>query len=317
MWGGHRLETMLNKPVADGDPYAECWEIVDYHTEQSIISSGSFSGRTLNELVHAHGKEILGKQAFDQIHDPALPVNMRGRFPLIFKFLDCNRNLSVQVHPNDVMGATLDPPDMGKTEAWYIIHADPDSVFYSGLKAHVDHEAFLEAVKQGNTSDCLHRVPVTAGDCVMIPAGTVHALGAGLLVAEIQQASDTTFRLYDWDRPGPDGKPRQLHLEKGLQAIDFEIGPVDPVRTSTIDAPVIPLVSCEKFSMSKRNLSKDCVIDMDGRFRLIVAIDGSVDLETNGTSSTLKPFELVLVSAGCERLVLKPQHQCQLLEVWI
>src|SRR5262249_30653555 len=141
------------------------------------------------------------------------------------------KDLSVQVHPNDAAAATLTPPDLGKTEAWVVLDAAPGSKIYAGLKAGCDWAALSHAIHVGKAADFLHSFEPQKGDCIFIPAGTVHALGAGLLVAEIQQASDTTYRLYDWGRVGPDGKPRQLHIEQGLAATDFsvlEIAPIAP-----------------------------------------------------------------------------------------
>ncbi len=147
--------------------------------------------------------ELLGR------HHP------QSRFPLLVKFLDAALPLSVQVHPNDEQAARLNPPDLGKTEAWYILSADPGSTIYAGLRPGVDRQQLADAIGQGTCEKLLHHFQPKAGDCLFIPAGTVHALGAGLLVAEVQQSSDTTFRLYDWNRVGPDGKPRPLHVEQG------------------------------------------------------------------------------------------------------
>src|SRR3954451_2888303 len=152
------------------------------------------------------------------------------QFPLLFKFLDCQRVLSVQVHPNNEQAAKLDPPDLGKTEAWVVLAADPGSKIYAGLKSGVDRKALAAAVASGRCEECLHEFEPRVGDCVFIEAGTVHALGAGLLIAEIQQDSDTTFRLFDWNRAHKTGKPRPLHIEQSLDTINYKRGPVQPVR---------------------------------------------------------------------------------------
>ena len=161
--------------------------------DQSRVLYGPLAGRTLGELTQTHGQALLGR------HAP------QKRFPLLFKFLDCHKVLSVQVHPDDARAARLDPPDLGKTEAWVVLHADPGGVLYAGLRSDVDRPALERAVEQHTVADCLHRLTPQPGDCVLIEAGTVHALGAGLVVAEIQQASNTTWRLDDWGRLGPDG----------------------------------------------------------------------------------------------------------------
>ncbi|MCA9268615.1 MAG: class I mannose-6-phosphate isomerase, partial [Planctomycetales bacterium] len=201
LWGGRRLQTVLDKPLGSGDDYAESWEIVDHGADQSVVAAGPLAGKPLADIVAQHTRELFGRHA---------PL---AQFPLLFKLLDCNRNLSVQVHPNDQQAAALDPPDLGKTEAWVILDAAPGSVIYAGLERDCDAAALEQAISAGRVDACLGRFEPQRGDCVFIPAGTVHALGAGLLVAEIQQASDTTFRLFDWNRVGADGRPRPLHLE--------------------------------------------------------------------------------------------------------
>src|SRR5204863_3257866 len=170
-----------------------------------------------HELVMQEGPALFGR------HYP------RDQFPLLLKFLDCNQTLSVQVHPNDEQAAKLDPPDLGKTEAWVVLAADPGSKIYAGLKPGVDRQTLEAAVANGRCEKCLHEFEPHVGDCVFIEAGTVHALGAGLLVAEIQQASDTTYRLFDWNRVDRDGKPRQLHVEEALDVTDYTRGPVNPL----------------------------------------------------------------------------------------
>ena len=179
---------MLGKVLGEGEDYAESWELVDHGADQSVVVGGALAGMTLGQLVAEHGEELLGRHAG------------LGQFPLLLKFLDCNRTLSVQVHPNDVQGALLDPPDLGKTEAWVVLAADAGSKIYAGLKAGVTREDLRAALEAGTCEACLHQFEPQVGDCVFIRAGTVHALGAGLVIAEIQQASDTTFRLFDWNR---------------------------------------------------------------------------------------------------------------------
>ncbi|MCA9246653.1 MAG: class I mannose-6-phosphate isomerase, partial [Planctomycetales bacterium] len=212
LWGGRRLGEVLGKPIGDA-PCAESWEVVDHREDQSVVREGALAGKTLGHLVAEHNDELFGRHA---------PLD---QFPLLFKLLDAQKTLSVQVHPDDARAARLDPPDRGKTEAWVILDAEPGSVIYAGLKRGFDHAALQREVARGTTELCLHQLEAKPGDCVFIPAGTVHALGAGLLVAEIQQSSDTTYRLYDWNRVDADGNARELHIEAGLEAIDYDLGP--------------------------------------------------------------------------------------------
>ena len=248
----------------------------DHGADQSIVDQGPLAGTTLGELVRQRGPELLGR------HHP------QSRFPLLVKFLDAAQPLSVQVHPNDEQAARLNPPDLGKTEAWYILSADPGSTIYAGLRPGVDRQQLADAIRQGTCEKLLHHFQPKAGDCLFIPAGTVHALGAGLLVAEVQQSSDTTFRLYDWNRVGPDGKPRPLHVEQGLAVVDFQRGPVDPVQPQPTDRPwVSRLVACEKFIMDRWDFDQPQTIGGDDRFHIVCVLQGAVRIEGDPQSRTL------------------------------
>lgn len=240
LWGGRRFATMLGRSLPPGDDFAESWELVDRAGDQSVVTTGPLAGATLGDLVRTRGGELLGR------HAP------RAAFPLLFKFLDACRDLSVQVHPDDARAARLTPPDLGKTEAWYVIDAAAGSRIYAGLREGVDREALAAAVRAGRCAEVLHSFEPQAGDCVFIPAGTVHALGAGLVIAEIQQSSDVTYRLYDWDRVGTDGKPRPLHVEAGLDAVTA-FGPVTPVRLTDGPTPM----PCDDGTACRRLVTSD------------------------------------------------------------
>ena len=218
LWGGFRLSTLLGKPTGP-EACAESWEIADHQQFQSIVQQGPHAGKSLSDLMRSSGAEIVGPTAWETIHEQHVPENLRGRFPLLFKFLDAHQNLSVQVHPDDEGAARLTTPDLGKTEFWYVIHADPGAEIFAGLQEGVSLADFRSAVEQGRVLETLHRFEPRVGDGIFIPAGTIHAIGAGLLVAEIQQASNTTFRVFDWDRVDSAGKPRPLHIEQSIQAM--------------------------------------------------------------------------------------------------
>jgi len=178
LWGGRRLGTELGKQIGIGDHYAESWEIVDHGADQSVVADGPFAGTTLHELVMQHGLALFGRD------------NPQRQFPLLFKFLDANQTLSVQVHPNDEQAAKLDPPDLGKTEAWVVLAAEPGSKIYAGLKPGIDRDKLARAIDAGTCETCLHSLEPKVGDCIFIEAGTVHAIGAGLLVAGRNSASE-------------------------------------------------------------------------------------------------------------------------------
>ncbi len=267
LWGGRRLQSVLGKPIGEGTDYAESWEVADHEQGQSAIANGPLAGTTLHELVVTRGPELFGR------HAP------QSRFPLLFKFLDCQRDLSVQVHPDDAAAALLTPPDLGKTEAWVILDAQPGSRIYAGLRRGVTRDALAAAVGEGRTEACLHSFEARPGQCIFIPAGTVHALGAGLLVAEIQQASDTTYRLFDWNRVGPDGQPRKLHIDEALAATDHSATDVVPQKPLPTDKPHVErLVDCEKFLLDRWALDKSTELGGDDRFHLISVLQGAVEL---------------------------------------
>ena len=195
IWGGRRLGTVLHKPIGNEEDYAESWELSDYHDSVSVVCEGSLAGTTLRQLVRTRGQELLGSAVV--AHD---------QFPLLVKFIDAHQNLSVQVHPNDEKGRRL-AGDNGKTETWVIIDAEPGSLIYAGLKPGVGEAELTEAIQTKAVENLLHRFEPKHGDSILIEAGTVHAIGAGVLLTEIQEMSDATFRIDDWGRLGDDGSP--------------------------------------------------------------------------------------------------------------
>lgn len=284
IWGGRRLETALGKQLpSDATDFAESWEVVDHGEDQSVVANGPLEGWTLSQLVQRRGEDLLGK------HHP------QTQFPLLFKFLDCQRSLSVQVHPNDAQGAKLDPPDLGKTEAWVIMAAEPGSCLYAGLKEGVDRATFERELKGGTAESCLHRVEPQVGDCIFIPAGTVHALAEGLVVAEIQQSSNTTFRLFDWNRVGADGKPRQLHIEQGLDVTDYERGPVEPQTVEGIGDSKERLVSCDKFVLDRLTVASGFQVGGENACHIIAVLDGALDF----AGTAIRQGQTVLIPACC------------------
>ena len=284
IWGGRRFAAAFSRPLPAGDDYAESWELVDRGDDQSIVRFGPLAGLSLGAIVRGHGAELLGRAP-----PPA--------FPLLFKFLDANRVLSVQVHPDDARAARLDPPDRGKTEAWYVVAAEPGSRIYAGLREGVDQAALAAAIRAGTCESLLHSFAPVAGDCVFIPAGTVHAIGAGLLVAEIQQSSDVTYRLFDWNRTGPDGRPRPLHVEAGVEAVT-RLGPVDPVRPeASADSAVRRLVGCEYFTLDEVRPAADWRCGGDDRCHFLAVLEGEARLPARWGLPAVAAGDCVLLPA--------------------
>jgi mannose-6-phosphate isomerase len=306
IWGGRRLGTELGKPIGGGDHYAESWEIVDHGHNQSIVADGPLADRTLHEIVTQHGDTLFGRQ------------QRRPQFPLLFKYLDCQRVLSVQVHPNDEQAAKLDPPDLGKTEAWVVLAADPESKIYAGLKPGVDRKILEAAVANGRCEECLHEFEPRRGDCVFIEAGTVHALGAGLLVAEIQQASDTTYRLFDWNRVDQHGKSRPLHIQQSLETINYNCGPVSPVAPRATESPFIErLVECDKFILDRWRISSAEALSGDERPHIVTVIEGRVAIENDATIIVLNRGDTVLIPASARGSAVGPQGRAVLLDMYL
>jgi mannose-6-phosphate isomerase len=303
IWGGSRLASVLGKSVPSDGIWAESWEVVDHGADQSVVSEGRFAGWSLHQLIESFPDEILGQHA-----------SQFKTFPLLLKYLDCQRVLSVQVHPNDGYAKKMTPPDLGKTEAWYVVDAQPDAKIYAGLKQDIDRAQLAQAIAEGRTEDCLHVVHAKAGDCIFIPAGTVHALGDGLLIAEIQQASDTTFRLFDWNRVDADGKPRPLHIEQALDVIDYASGPV--AKCSAVDAGTTGLsnlVTCDKFVLQKCESSQSYSLPQDGRFRIVTVPKGVAQLTFGDQVMSLEVGQTVLVPADHVPVSLRVHDHSQAL----
>ena len=306
LWGGRRLESLLGKSLGDGDDYAESWELVDRGDDQSIVAQGPLAGRSLSDVLAAHGEALLGR------HHPL------SRFPLLLKFLDCNRTLSVQVHPNDEQAARLDPPDLGKMEAWVVLAAEPGSVIYAGLKPGVDAAALRQDLERGTCESCLHKIEPKVGDCLFIPPGLVHALGQGLVVAELQQSSDVTFRLFDWNRLDPAGNLRPLHIEQALEVIDYDHGPVQVQTPRPTDQPHVErLVTCDKFIWDRWTINQPQTIGGDDRFHVLAVIEGAVKIAGDPSGQPIEKGQVVLLPAEMGMTELQVDAPCVLLDGYL
>src|SRR5688572_13030056 len=220
IWGGRNLEMLYKKALPPVVRIGESWEISDRDDAQSIVQNGPLGGKTLRWIMERHERELLGT---------ASTVN--GRFPLLVKILDAEEKLSLQVHPPAHKAAALGGD--AKTELWYIAEAKPGAELYVGLKSGETRQTFEARIRDGSVADCFHRVPVTKGDAMFLPSGRVHAIGAGLVIFEIQQNSDTTYRVFDWNRKDAAGKPRQLHVQESLECIDFDDISPEAIHTHT------------------------------------------------------------------------------------
>ena len=313
LWGGHRFVTLMNRPLPHDKRYAESWEVCDHGYDQSVVDGGPLGGKTLHKLVGEYGKRLLGDAR--PLSSSASPA---GQFPLLLKYLDAEKNLSLQVHPDDAMAAELNLSEMGKTEAWYVLATVPGSLIYAGLREGVDRPTLAEAIENGRCRECLHYFEARQGDCVFIPAGTVHALGAGILVAEIQQTSDVTFRLFDWDRLDAKGRSRPLHIEQGLKVIDFDRGPVAPIRCpASRHDDSVSLVKSEQFNLDRRILYGPQQIGGDGRFHVITVVDGAVSIEGDQLDGNLCCGQSALLPAEFGVVHCVPCLEATVLDAYI
>ena len=284
IWGGRRLQEVFGKDLPPGRKIGESWEIADLHEGRSTIGNGPLAGQTLGEVVRRHTPEIAGKRDF-----PA-------PFPLLVKFLDAQDVLSVQVHPDPETCRRMGKGDP-KTECWYIIQAQPGAVIYKGLKKGVTRERFAKAIEDGTAADFVAAIPVQPGQCHFMPAGTVHSLGAGLLIAEIQTPSDTTYRVFDWNRLDTTGKPRPLHIAEALESIHFETTP-EKLPVTTIGR----LVDCEYFKVDKgHQASSGELLIGRGCLRVLIFLTGGGVIVSRDTEPVeFKAGDCLLIPARFE-----------------
>lgn len=296
-WGGRRLGTLLRKSVGDASDYAESWEIADHADGQSHVASGPFAGHSLAWLIQIHRQALLGRHS---------DLN---QFPLLIKFLDANDWLSLQVHPDDELAKNYNASENGKTEAWVILESRPDSQICAGLKSGVTSEDLRHALTAGSVEDCLNLIHVSAGDCIFVPAGTVHALGPGIVLAEVQQQSNLTFRLFDWGRVDASGNPRPIHVDESIACTDFSRGPVSavsPLLLSDQTHEFEELVRCEHFVMRRHRCSEPVRIQADDVFRILISLQGDAIVKTKYGSVQITLGSTVLLPACSEEISVTP-----------
>jgi mannose-6-phosphate isomerase len=291
VWGGRRLETMFGKRLPGPGGYGESWEVSGHPHHVSRVTDGPLAGTTLNELCRQFPRELFGQT-----------VPPDGGFPLLVKLLDCHDLLSIQVHPNDEQAGRLTIGERGKTEAWVVLAVEPGGRIYAGLKPGVTRKVLEQHLSSGTMEACLHIIEPKVGDCVYIPAGTVHAMGGGIVVAEVQQSSDATFRLFDWNRVGTDGRPRQLHLTESFASIDFSRGPIRPASpTPLTDVPTNccgeSLVRCDYFALDRYRLGQNLSVPYSNQLSIWMVVSGAPVLRGGGYRRTFSPGQTVLVPA--------------------
>ena len=290
LWGGTTLKEKYGKKT-DMDPVAESWELSVHPDGPSTVASGEFTGQSFPEYLKKKGKSVLGTKgsAFEF-------------FPILIKFIDAKQPLSIQVHPDNEYALRVEH-EYGKTEMWYILDCEPDSFLYFGVNREITKEEFARRIQDNTLLEVLKAVPVHKGDVFFIKSGTIHAIGAGIQICEIQQNSNTTYRVYDYGRVGKDGKPRELHIQKAidvsnLKPIESDFKPCGPEEKKG-DLDTIRLASCEYFTTYESTLKGTATIHVDDEsFGSILLIEGSCTIENNGTVLEANKGDSIFVDAN-------------------
>lgn len=307
VWGGRRLGELMRKPLPTSETYGESWEISDHVSHRSALASGPNAGRTLRDFMERERLELLGRSA--SVHDV---------FPWLVKLLDACDWLSVQVHPDEMAVRRHWPGEGSKTEAWFIVDAVPDSKIYAGLLPGVGEPELRAALARGTVAECLHQFEPRPGDCLFLPAGTVHAVGGGVLIAEVQQTSDATFRLFDWNRRDAKGQSRQLHIEESIACIDWKSGPVSPVHAEDygVDraAPLWQtLLHCRYFTLEYVRQHEAFWCGGTGKMQTVLVLHGDGQLETADGVQEIRLGDTLLFPASMPRVHCRPRTALGLL----
>ena len=311
IWGGNKLHDLLNKEFPELPNCGESWEISGVQDDISVVSNGFLTGNSLEELIEVYMGDLVGEKVYEKFGT---------EFPLLVKFIDANDYLSIQVHPNDEL-ALERHGSFGKTEMWYVVQADPGSRLISGFSRKVDKDEYLHSVENGTLEELLNDEEVKAGDVFFIPAGRVHAIGKGIVVAEIQQTSDVTYRIYDFNRVDDKGNPRELHTDLAVDAIDYSFETNYRTEYQSSDNQSVTLVDCPYFTTNILTLSATVERDFTDRdtFVIYTCLDGDCTLGWEDESLSIKKGDSILVPAQITNFMLSVTTggNAKLLEVYI
>lgn len=307
IWGGSKLVKNLNKK-SDLNDIGESWEISDVEGDVSVVKNGSLKGTSLRVLQETYKDQFIGKNNYD---------NFGNNFPLLIKFIDAKQDLSVQVHPNDTLSKQRHN-SFGKTEMWYIMQSDPGSRLILGFNKTINAAQYLQLLEEKNIMSVLNGVPVKKGDAFFIETGTVHAIGAGIVLAEIQQTSDITYRIYDFDRVDDLGNERELHTELAIDALNFN-DKIDTERNYTKTNNVLNKVAdCQYFKTNFIPVSGEVLLDYSSSdsFVIFMCVGGSAEISIFGNTETINFGETILIPATAENVLIS-SNGCELLEVTV
>ena len=304
IWGGTKLKSYLNKPI-QSNITGESWEISTVENDVSIISNGVFKGKSLVELINLHPEEILGTKVYK---------NFGKQFPLLFKYLDAREDLSIQLHPNDALAKTRHN-SFGKTEMWYVMQADDNARLIVGFKEKSNKEKYFKSIEDKKLLSILDTKKVSKGDVFFLETGTIHAIGAGIVIAEIQQTSDITYRIFDFDRVDATGNTRELHNDLALEAINYNV--VDAVKKyKKIDNYVNEVINCQHFTTNYIPLTDILKFELNKEsFKVLMCVEGSFELKLNEEVYKYTVGDTILIPALIDSFEIS--GKASLLEIYI
>ena len=308
IWGGEKLASLLNKQSKRKD-IGESWEISDVEGDTSMVINGHLKGKNLKELISEFKSDLVGENIYSHFGE---------KFPLLIKFIDAKEALSIQLHPNDTL-AKERHNSFGKTEMWYVMQADKNANLIVGFQKEVSSEDYIKHLETKSLLDILNVDEVQKGDVYFIPTGRVHAIGAGVLLAEIQQTSDVTYRIYDWDRPNPDGTFRDLHTEEAIDAIDYSAKDSYKTEYSKKENASSEIVSCQYFTTNVLPIKGEISINHQEKdsFVIYMCVEGNVTFQYENQTEKLKTGETILVPACIKNIKIIADQASELLEVYI
>jgi len=309
IWGGNEISKFKGiTPIQEG--IGESWEISGVDGNISIVANGELEGKSIVDIISEYKEKLVGKDNYEKFGTT---------FPLLIKFIDARDNLSIQVHPDDEL-AKKRHNSFGKTEMWYVINAAPEAFLYSGFKKQMTPESYVKSIQDNTFIDSLAKHDVKKGDVFFLPAGRVHAIGAGTFVAEIQQTSNITYRIYDYNRTDKDGNPRELHTELAKDAIDYKLYDNYKTQYQRKENQPVLLESCKYFTTDLLEFTKDITRDYESidSFIIYICMRGACDIRDNkGNDLHIKQGETVLIPADTESVLISPQGSVQLLETFV
>ncbi len=309
IWGGNKIRTLLNKDYGSLTNCGESWEISGVAGDLSVVSAGELKGRSLPDLIDEYGPKLVGRQVYQEFGN---------KFPLLVKFIDADDDLSIQVHPNDEI-AKERHNSFGKTEMWYIIQSDPGSTLYTGFSEKVSKDQFRDYSQSNRVLDILNKESVCANDVYFLPSGRIHSIGKGILLAEIQQTSDVTYRVYDFDRTDNTGKKRELHIEDALDVIDYDVKQNYKTDVDIKINETSELVQCQYFTTNLLSIDSPVTKNYGAidSFKIYLCLEGNAELKCGNKRVSLLLGESILVPACFDEITLIPGERTKLLESYV